>query len=294
MKPGFVRVAALLLAMGLGGLVPQMHVLSWCIRWLIVAMLFVVFLEVRLRGQALHGRQGVLLLANIFMGAAAGAAGGLAGGRDVALAALFAGISPTATAAPVIVGLLRGRVDYVTTVFLLTNLVIAGLMPLALPVVLGHATPEAFARISGGVCLVVFVPMALAWAVRAAHARAADWPARLRGVSFALWVAAILLITADASHFLRTQAGLSHPVLFKIAAVTLLVCAANFALGRMIGGRRLALECSQSLGQKNTTFTIFLALTYASPLVALGPTFYVIWHNLWNAWQLHRANRDQG
>ena len=50
-------------------------------------------------------------------------------------------------------------------------------------------------------------------------------------------------------------------------------------------------EASQALGQKNTAFTIYLALTYASPLVALGPSCYVIWHNLWNSWQLHRAGR---
>ncbi|MEG2248861.1 MAG: hypothetical protein RSB88_08120, partial [Akkermansia sp.] len=55
-------------------------------------------------------------------------------------------------------------------------------------------------------------------------------------------------------------------------------------------------ECSQSLGQKNTTLTIFLAMIYApSPIAALGPTFYVLWHNLWNAWQLHRhaLNKSQ-
>ena len=50
-------------------------------------------------------------------------------------------------------------------------------------------------------------------------------------------------------------------------------------------------EGSQCLGQKNTTFTIYLALAYTSPVVALGPTFYVLWHNLWNSWQLHRAAR---
>ena len=66
---------------------------------------------------------------------------------------------------------------------------------------------------------------------------------------------------------------------------------ASFALGRWIGGREFPAEASQALGQKNTTFTIYLALTYASPLVALGPTFYVVWHNLWNSWQLHRAGR---
>jgi BASS family bile acid:Na+ symporter len=78
-------------------------------------------------------------------------------------------------------------------------------------------------------------------------------------------------------------------VLGEIAVATSLVCAANFALGWAIGGRQFRREASQSLGQKNTTMTIYLALAYASPLVALGPTCYVVWHNLWNSWQLHRA-----
>jgi BASS family bile acid:Na+ symporter len=293
MKPGFIRVAALLLAMVLGGLLPQIHVLSWCIRWLIIAMLFIVFLEARLWHQSFQCRHIVLLLANIVMGAVAWGIGWLMGGRDVALAVFFTGISPTATAAPVIVGLLRGRVEYVATAFMLTNLTIAGLMPFMLPIILGHATPQAFTRISESVALVIFMPMLVAWTVRAVHARAAEWPAHLRSVSFGIWVTAIFLITADASNFLHTQAGTAHLVLVKIASLTLLICVVNFALGRAIGGRGLARECSQSLGQKNTTFTIFLALTYGSPLIALGPTCYVIWHNLWNAWQLHQVDRDQ-
>jgi BASS family bile acid:Na+ symporter len=80
-------------------------------------------------------------------------------------------------------------------------------------------------------------------------------------------------------------------VLFEVAALSLLTCIASFTLGRLIGGRAFAPEASQALGQKNTTFTIYLAMTYANPLVALGPTFYVLWHNLWNSWQLHRHHR---
>ncbi|MDE3083765.1 MAG: hypothetical protein KGJ37_00915, partial [Verrucomicrobiota bacterium] len=186
-----------------------------------------------------------------------------------------------------------GRVEHVVAAFMLTNVVIAGLMPFLLPIVLGHATPAAFVRISGSVGFVIFLPMAAAWAIRVVHARAAEWPARLRGVSFGIWVATIFLVTADASDFLRMRIGVSHSVLCKIAVVTLLVCAVNFTLGRAIGGQRCARECSQSLGQKNTVFTIFLALTYGSPLIALGPTFYVIWHNLWNAWQLHQTNLER-
>lgn len=288
---GFTRTAAILSAITLGALLPQAHVLSWLIRWLVMTMLFLVFLQTRLSRSALTRSHLVLFATNIAFGFAGWGAGWLLGGRDLALSTFFCGITPTAIAAPVIVSFLRGRVDYVVAAFLLTNVGIAALMPLILPVVLGRATPEAFAQVSGTIGLVVFVPMGLAYLLRALHPAATQWPAKLRNASFGLWVTAIFLITANASDFIRAHTDAPLPTLLKMAAASLVVCIISFATGRLIGGREFAREASQSLGQKNTTFTIYLALTYASPLVALGPTFYVIWHNLWNSWQLHRAAR---
>jgi bile acid:Na+ symporter, BASS family len=289
MQPGLLRTVALVAGMVLGALLPQAYAAAGAIRWLVMGMLFLVFLQTRLSRQAIHRSHVVLLAANLAMGFAAWGLGWLAGGREVALAAFFAGIAPTATAAPVVVSFLRGRVEYVIAAFLLTNLVIAALLPGLLPLVLGRATPEAFVQVLGSVGLVVFVPMGAAWLLRTVHARAAEWPQHLRNVSFGMWVLALFLVTANGSHFLRLQTDLPPGVLSKIALTTAAVCAASFALGRVIGGREFPREASQSLGQKNTSFTIYLALTYANPLVALGPTSYVLWHNLWNSWQLHQS-----
>lgn len=288
---GFARTAAILSAIILGAVIPQAHVLSGAIRWLIMAMLFLVFLQTRLTRSALGRRHIVLLAANIALGFAGWGVGWLIGGRDIALAAFFCGITPTATAAPVIISFLGGQVEFVVAAFLLTNVSIAALLPLILPLVLGRATPEAFGQVLGSVGLVVFVPMAVAWTVRALHAPAAAWPKRTRNLSFGMWVTAMFLITANASDFVRAHADTPHRVLAQLAVASLLVCIANFSVGRWIGGPELGREASQALGQKNTTFTIYLAFTYASPLVALGPTSYVIWHNVWNSWQLHRAAR---
>lgn len=290
---GFARTLSILSAIILGALVPQAHVLSGGIRWLVMTMLFLVFLQTRLSRSALHRSHLILFAANVGLGFAAWALGWLAGGRDLALAAFFCGITPTAIAAPVIISFLHGRVDYVVAAFLLTNVGIAALMPLLLPVVLGRATPEGFAQVLGSVGLVVFVPFFLAWLVRAVHPAAAGWPARLRNASFGMWVTTMFLITSNASDFLRRHSDTPHRALLEIIIGTLLVCIVNFAVGWRIGGREFAREASQSLGQKNTTFTIYLALTYAGPVVALGPTFYVIWHNVWNSWQLHRASRSK-
>ncbi|WP_414660827.1 hypothetical protein [Horticoccus sp. 23ND18S-11] len=288
---GFARTAAILSAITLGALLPQAHVLAWAIRWLVMTMLFLVFLQTRVSRSALHRSHLVLLAANIGIAFAAWGAGLWLGGRDIALAGFFCGITPTAIAAPVIISFLHGRVEYVVAAFALTNISVAALLPLLLPVVLGRPTPEAFAQVSASVGLVVFVPMIAAWLVRMIHPGAAAWPARLRNVSFGMWVASMFLITSNASDFLRQHTDAPLGVLAGIATMSLVVCVVSFALGRVIGGRDFPAEASQALGQKNTTFTIYLALTYASPLVALGPTFYVVWHNLWNSWQLHRAAR---
>ncbi len=292
-KPGFLRTAAILLSFVVGAFIPQAQAAAWLIRWLIMGMLFVVFLQTRLSRDALRTSHAWLLAANIAMGFVAWGLGWVVGGRDVALAAFFCGITPTATAAPVIVNFLRGKVDYVVAAFLITNLVIAALLPALMPLLLGRTTPTAFTDVLGSISLVVFGPMALAWLVRKLYPTASTWPAQLKNVSFGAWVATLFLITARVSDFLRNQADLPRNVLFQIAVLSLLICVANFALGSWIGGRQFAREASQSLGQKNTTFTIYLALTYANPLVALGPTCYVLWHNVWNSWQLHLQARTE-
>ena len=290
MNPAFKRTGAIVAAIILGALLPQLHVFTWTVRWLIIGQLFVVFLQTRMSRSSLRRSHFVLLAVNIAMGFVAWWIGRLAGGRDVALAAFFGGITPTASAAPVIMSFLHGHVEYVVASFLLTNVVIAVLLPVLLPLVLGRATPQAFAQVSGSVGLIVFAPMVAAWLTRLVYPRAVEWPPRLRNASFGCWVLMMLLVTANASDFIRHQAGIGLGPVLRIAAVTACVSALNFALGWLIGGREFHREASQSLGQKNTVFTIYLALTYASPLVALGPTFYVIWHNVWNSWQLHRVD----
>ncbi|HSI10358.1 MAG: hypothetical protein ACAH89_08305 [Rariglobus sp.] len=293
MFTGLGRTAAIIIAFILGALIPQAHVAAGAIRWIIMGMLFVVFLGTSWTNHGLRPSHALLLAANLLMAFVGLALGHLVGGRDVALAGFFAGAAPTAAAAPVIISFMRRDVAYVTAAFILTNTAIAALLPFLLPWVLGDVDAALFGRIAGTVALLIFLPLGLALAVRRLHPPAAAWPARLRDVSFAAWVANLFLVMANASHFLRSQPDLSRLVLVEIAGVSLVICAANFALGRLIGGRAHAAEASQSLGQKNTSFTLWLALAYASPLAALGPTCYILWHNLWNSWQLHRVHRQK-
>lgn len=293
MNPGSIRTLAILFAIILGSLIPQAQAGAFLIRWLIITMLFIVFLQIRLSREAVQRSHGWLLAANIGMGFAGWGLGWIVGGRELALAGFFCGITPTASAAPVIMNFLRGRVDYVVAAFILTNVVVAALLPGLMPLMLGRVVPRLFADVFGSVGLVVFAPLVAALLVRKVHPPAAEWPKRLRNVSFSLWVMTMFLITARVSAFLREHREIPLQLVLTIAGLSCVLCAVNFSLGRWIGGREFSREASQALGQKNTAFTIYLALAYASPLVALGPTCYVLWHNLWNAWQLHLQARTE-
>src|SRR4051812_40898483 len=90
---GFSRTGAILSAILLGAFVPQGHVLAWMIRWLVMAMLFIVFLQTRYSRSALSRRHLALFGANVLMGFMAWTIGWFIGGRDVALAGFFCGIA---------------------------------------------------------------------------------------------------------------------------------------------------------------------------------------------------------
>jgi BASS family bile acid:Na+ symporter len=101
----------------------------------------------------------------------------------------------------------------------------------------------------------------------------------------------LFIVTAKASAFLRADTGTSAGLLAGIALLSLASCIANFMVGAWLGGRTFRHEASQALGQKNNSFTVWIALTYLHPLAALGPTFYVLYHNLYNGFQLYRHER---
>ena len=108
--------------------------------------------------------------------------------------------------------------------------------------------------------------------------------------NFGLWCSTLFVIASNATEFFESKPDISWTSSIEIALISLLICAMNFWLGRKISQRRHARESSQILGQKNTTLTIFLALVFGgenAALVSLGPTFYVLWHNMYNALQMY-------
>lgn len=281
---------SLLGTMLVGVLFPQVHSLSFLIQYLLMLMLFFAFLDLEFKPQLFQKSVLWVLLANIavaFVSYIALASFNL----TLALAAFMTAIAPTAIAAPVIIGFIQRDVEYVVTSVVLTNVVIAVTVPLVLPSLLGTAVQISVWDVLQPVLVAMFVPLILARLVAYLPANAHNSVRKGKAFSFPIWLVNLFIISANASDFLRNGNTDSFAILATIALISLVICIVNFGLGALLGGRSYWQEASQSLGQKNLSFVIWIALTFINPLVAMGPTFYILYHHLYNSWSIYQFEK---
>jgi BASS family bile acid:Na+ symporter len=286
------RTLALILAMIVGALLPQAQAASAGLSYVLMGMLFFAFLDITITRKSFHASLLIIFLANIAIPFVIYLLL-LRINSVIALAGFITAIAPTATATPVIVRFLHGKVDYAVTSVLLTNVGIALLLPFILPWVAGPTVHISTMDILPSVLEVMFIPLGLALISRLLPAAAQNVFRRGKPLAFPLWLIVLFLVTSKASAFLWENRSISAGMLLSIAILSLVTCALNFALGAWIGGRDFRREASQALGQKNNSFTIWVALSYLTPLTALGPTCYVIYHNLYNGYQLYAQERSE-
>ena len=294
LKKALIRPLLIIAAFAAGALFPALGDAKFVIRYFLIVMLYFIFLPLDFKTLRFYKSQLVLTLTNIILGVAAWWIVGRFGDKALADAAFFAAITPTASAAPVIMKFLGGNVSYIITAFVMSNTLVSAALFFMLPVMItGEVTPKGFLDAALNLIILMATPALLALITRKIHPDSREWGKKCANFSFILWVILLCVISGSAMKFFYANADISYTYYLIIAGISLVICAINFSLGYLIGGKNFCREASQSLGQKNTTFTIVLASTFSSPLAAMGPTFYVLWHNLWNAWQLFMHDRKQ-
>ena len=281
---------ALLLTMMLGALLPRAHLFSILIQYFLMIMLFFAFLDIEFKPQRLRTSVIWVLIAN------AAVAFGVymvlvPFDRTLALSAFMTAIAPTAIAAPVIIGFIQREVEYVVAAVLITNLSSAVIVPMALPSLIGAEIHISVWEVLQPVLVVMLVPLILAQLVLRLSPETIKIVRKGKIFSFPIWLVNLFIISANASNFLRNESSNSRFNLIAIALVSLVICILNFGLGALLGGRRYWQEASQSLGQKNLAFVIWIALTFINPLVAMGPTFYIVYHHIYNSWSIYQFEK---
>lgn len=311
-----LRTLLLIFGFAGGWFCPWLAALKPLMAVFLAYMLTVVFLRMRVSKGTLTARHWRVLAANLLLPILIWQGMLLCGVPErFAQAAFFTAVTPTAAAAPVIVNLLGGSISFATAGFLLSTLCMSAALPLLIPPVLHRPVwgelPAALTNgslslwetcgtfftwlgnqpaglILGRVFFVTLMPMVLAVILRRKFGeRARNWGNKLTPSTLYVWVGLVAIIASSAAQTLEGQtAGFPRSDVLWVVLIDILLCVFMFAFGALIGGRAHLRECSQLLGQKNTSYTTYLAFACDAPFAALGPAFYVFFHNTWNGLQL--------
>jgi BASS family bile acid:Na+ symporter len=199
-------------------------------------------------------------------------------------------LAPTATAAPVITGMLKGNVASVTANSLISNISVAIMAPIIFSFVgTNQALPffDSFTGILKPMFVLLLLPLLLALLLRKISPRLIHKIGTFSGFSFYLWSVSLMIVTGRTVGFVMEQTGGNHTPEILIAAGALLVCVSQFLVGRKIGSHYdNTIAGGQGLGQKNTILAIWMAQTYLNPIASIGPGSYVLWQNIVNSYQV--------
>ncbi len=259
---------------------PWLEAVAWVVPYLIFTMLTITFCRVRPRQFELSTMLWIMLAIQL-----AGSAVVFLVLRpfslDVAQAIFICVLCPTATAAPVVTGMLGGSVPRVAAYSVLCNLAVALLAPLLFVWVGEGAAAMSFADEFKSVALqvapLIVLPLALAFGLYFFAPKVHSAIGSVQGVSFYLWAVSLVVVVGRAVAFILAEPAAAIPEMIVIALGAGVVCVLQFAAGRRIGRRYGdAVSGAQGLGQKNTVLAIWMALTYLNPIASIGPAAYIV------------------
>jgi len=213
----------------------------------------------------------------------------------VAQGAMICVLAPTAISAAVITGMLGGDVASLTAYSFLSNLSVAIVAPVLFSVVGAHNSfsfTDSFFYIIKGIFPLLFLPFLLAQLTERVLPRLHSQVKKRQSVSFYLWAVSLTIVVAKTISFIRAQPDSAYHTDLWLALSSLVICLGQFWLGRRIGARYgSTITGGQSLGQKNTVLSIWMAQTYLDPISSVAPGTYVLWQNTVNSVQLWLKNR---
>lgn len=197
-------------------------------------------------------------------------------------------ICPCASAAAIVTQKLGGSIEDMTTYTFLSNFICAALIPTCFPLIEPNVNVdfmESFLIILNRVFMVLVAPMLVAYFTK--HWRILrplyNWIISVRNLGFYFWAFTLTIVTGTTVKNI-VHADTTALFLVFIALLGLLLCLIQFAVGRFIGRFfGSTIESGQALGQKNTTFAIWIAFTYLNPLSSVGPGCYILWQNIINS-----------
>ena len=281
----------------LGGILFHNHIdkLSFITPYLIFIMLTITYTKLKISEFRITKFHWSLLSVQILGGALFYAALYFIN-PNIAAGAFICFFMPTATAAPVITGMLSGSITKIATYSLLSNLIVAIAAPSCLSFIRGNGIDfmESFATICAEVIPLLLIPFVTAILLKFSVPRIHSAIASHQSISFWIWALSLFIVMGQAVSFMIKQPAEELPEMFFLTIASLGVCCVQFFIGRKIGSHfGDKISGAQGLGQKNTILGLWMTLTYLNPIVSIAPAAYIVWQNTINSWQLYRKTKHE-
>lgn len=204
-------------------------------------------------------------------------------------------LAPTASAAVSVALILGANISMLTTYLIACNMMVSIVAPIAFSLI-GVSSDmsfwESFFTIFMKVFPVLIAPLVLALLTQRFLPKVGNLINSHKGMSFYIWAIALTIVLSKSIGLLMSQLN-EHRVMFMcMVLVSAFLCFIQFQVGHIVGeryGNRIA--GGQALGQKNTVLAIWMAQSYLNPLSSIVPTIYILWHNLYNSYQMMLKDR---
>ncbi len=282
----------------LGILLPQAHVLSPALPFMIGLMMFLSFVgkvPPQQHGYTFKIEVKAFLASLVMLAVLWGVVEFFQLPREVLLGGAIICLCPPANAAPAMAKVLGGNPVLALKIFLSGNIIAC----FSIPLIYGYLTgadasfAEVAMKIFNSIQPIISIPLAIALGLRAFYPELADKAVRFQKYTLLVWTISVFLILAKASYDIR-EMGFAElwnsGKLSMLALVALILCIVQFTVG-WFSDKKHPIESSQSMGQKNTTLVIWISSLYAGPVAAIAPTCYVIWQNLVLSWMCGRKKK---
>lgn len=273
-----------------------MHYVEWTAPYLIFIMLFVAFCKIRPSEFKVTRLSGMLICIQI-LGAVALYLALRPLNLSLATGCAICVFCPTATAAPVITGMLGGNISRLVTYSIVSNVTVAILAPVLFTLCGDGASVDfmhTMLKILSRVVPLIVVPLVCAFSLLYIAPKAHNAVASHQSLSFYVWAVSLCIVVGRAVSYIM----LNHDdvmLMFGLAAGALVVCCLQFYIGRRVGlrcGDKIA--GAQGLGQKNTVLAIWMVFEFfdGHPIASVAPAAYIAWQNIINSAQLYYKSKS--
>lgn len=271
-----------------------MEAIAFVAPYLIFVMLLITFCKVEPREFRITSLSRRLILVQL-LGSIGAYLALLPVSKDLAEGAFICIFCPTATAAPVITGMLGGSVARLATFSIVSNVCVAVLAPVLFTLMgsdSGLGFVESLTLIATRVVPLIILPLFTALAMCKVTPKLHHTLRTHQSLSFYIWAVSLFIVVGRAVSFIMNEPSGMIAEMVWLAVAALVACCAQFWAGRKIGARcGDKIAGAQGLGQKNTVLAIWMALTYLHPVTSVAPAAYILWQNIINSAQLYRKEK---